>query len=88
MDSFNIDYKEVDGANQINKELRNELFTISGKRGVYPQVFLSDKGESTEFIGDFEAIQSMVEDNQIDGSVLAANPDIKTFNTVFAGAKK
>jgi len=34
----------VDGANEENRELRNELFAISGKRGLYPQFFIAYGG--------------------------------------------
>ena len=84
---FKIDHKVIDGADPDQKELRNELFNISGIRGKYPQVFITDKAESTEFIGDYEKIESLIEDNGIPAEVLAANPGILTFNKVFEKCK-
>ena len=52
MNAYKIDYKKIDGSDAANKDVRNELFTISGLRGVYPQVFISDKASKTEFVGD------------------------------------
>jgi hypothetical protein len=62
--------------------LRNELFGISGIKGKYPQVFLTNKADSTVFVGDFEKVQSLVENNDLP----AGSAD--SFSTVFGSAKQ
>lgn len=46
-----VRYKEMDCSLEENREERNRLWGISGKRAVYPQVFIGDK-----FVGDLDAI--------------------------------
>ena len=47
----------IDGAVPENKDLRNQLFGISGLRGTYPQFFLRQPGGGTlKFFGDFETL--------------------------------
>mmetsp|Transcript_22216 Transcript_22216/g.52264 ORF Transcript_22216/g.52264 Transcript_22216/m.52264 type:complete len:105 (-) Transcript_22216:40-354(-) len=53
-----VRYKEMDCSLEENREERSRLWGISGKRAVYPQVFIGDK-----FIGDGDAIFEM---NEID----------------------
>ena len=43
---------EVDGVEPTNTPLRNELFAVSGKRGVYPQVFIKSTAGAYEFVGE------------------------------------
>ena len=71
----------------MNHALRTELFTISGVRGKFPQVFLTDKAAgTTTYVGDFEKVQELIEANQIPADVLAKN-NIKSFDSVFGPAK-
>jgi hypothetical protein len=42
LSSLGIQYDSIDGAELIYKDRRNELFTLSGQRGVYPQFFIID----------------------------------------------
>jgi len=81
MKGFKVDHKVVDGADEAQRELRNELFSISGIRGKYPQIFLTNKTDKTEFIGDFNEIQTLVENNDVKVA------GIKTFHSVFDCAK-
>lgn len=62
---------DVDGANAENKERRSELWAISGKRAVYPQVFVRAKGE-TKFIGDGEDIVLANDDGILKGQLADA----------------
>jgi hypothetical protein len=87
MKAFKIDHKVVDGADSVNHDLRTELFGISGQKGKYPQVFLTNKSDSTVFIGDFDKVQSLVEDNNMPEEVLKKN-GVKNFITTFEGAKQ
>jgi hypothetical protein len=50
LDSKGIGYTTVDGADPIKKEERNALFTLSGRRGKYPQFFVAH-GEEKSFFG-------------------------------------
>jgi len=49
----------VDGAMATNKEKRNELFGVSGIRAKYPQFFLVDDNQQTEFFADWEDFEAM-----------------------------
>jgi len=49
----------VDGAMSTNKEKRNELFGVSGIRAKYPQFFLVDGNQQTEFFADWEDFEAM-----------------------------
>lgn len=53
LDSKGIKYEALDGANPANKSLRNELFSLSEKRGKYPQIFLV-KDRRKQFWGDMD----------------------------------
>ena len=47
----------IDGAVPENKDLRNQLFGISGLRGTYPQFFLRQPdGGTFKFFGDFDTL--------------------------------
>ncbi|KAG7358495.1 MULE transposase domain containing protein [Nitzschia inconspicua] len=53
----NSEHVEVlDGSDPANKDLRNDLFVISGIRGKYPQFFVR-KGDKTTYCGDYEWIE-------------------------------
>ncbi|KAG7341581.1 SH3-binding, glutamic acid-rich protein [Nitzschia inconspicua] len=53
----NSEHVEVlDGSDPANKDLRNDLFLISGIRGKYPQFFVR-KGGTTTYAGDYEWIE-------------------------------
>jgi len=49
-----IDYEKLDGADPANKDRRNELFSLSGLRGKYPQFFVVHDDTSTAFWGDWD----------------------------------
>lgn len=81
-----ISFKEVDAIDE--KDVRDELTAISGIKGNYPQVFITDQKDETTFVGTFDAIESLVDMDGIDAATLEANPDIKTFSSVFAECKE
>jgi hypothetical protein len=60
---------EIDGASADNKDIRSELWGISGKRAIYPQLFsrtsTPDGKFSYSFIGDWDSIHTLVEMNEI-----------------------
>mmetsp|Transcript_159512 Transcript_159512/g.281565 ORF Transcript_159512/g.281565 Transcript_159512/m.281565 type:complete len:120 (+) Transcript_159512:54-413(+) len=83
---WKLDWEEVDGTLEENRELRSKLWDISGKKAEWPQAFaLKDDGEYV-FLGDHELIQkvnemtSYIKENP---EVREANPDAKTFDEVF-----
>ncbi len=77
-----VQFEKVDGSLAENKEVRDVLFGCSGQRGKYPQCFLrSESGEYT-FVGLWEEVESLLECDSIPAEVLAANPQIKTFDHV------
>ncbi|CAM9531756.1 unnamed protein product [Phaeothamnion confervicola] len=78
-----IEYDEVDGADPANIDLRNELFSLSGHRGRYPQVFIEREGER-EFVGLWSEVEALNECCALPTEFLAANPEIRTFDAVFA----
>lgn len=77
-------WHEVDGSQMENKQERNTLFGISGKKGEYPQVFLKSASGETRFVGNFEQVQNLNECAQLPPATLAARPDLDTFDKVFA----
>jgi hypothetical protein len=52
---------EVDGGDVVQKERRNSLFEISGKRAQYPQILMREADGTTNFIGDFDELQFLNE---------------------------
>lgn len=72
----------VDGALAENKELRDTLFGVSGHRGKYPQLFISDGAGNYRFVGLWDEIESLVDCDALPADVLAANPTIQTFSKV------
>jgi len=63
----------VDGSNPKETQRRNKLFSVSGKWGVYPQVFVrkQDTGK-LEFFGDFDRIESLNECSMLKQTLHAA----------------
>ena len=113
-------FRELDGAVEANRDERDGLFAVSGRRGVYPQVFIErvvndvvDRSAGLSlppttattatttaaaatavrgvpqqlqvcFVGDYDTVQGLVENESIPSDILAANPTIPTFSTTFA----
>lgn len=50
---------KIDGSSEENKDVRNMLFEISGKKGKYPQFFLQKDQNVIVYLGDFEWLQYM-----------------------------
>ena len=76
----------MDAADPVNHELRTELFGISGVRGKFPQVFIATDASATKFVGDFDKIQELIENNALPADVLSKN-NIASFDSVFGPAK-
>lgn len=77
-----VEHREVDGVDMANRDKRNMLFGVSGKRGVYPQVFIQEAGSIT-FVGDFEEMQSLNDADTLPDDLLRDNPGIPTLARVF-----
>ncbi|CAM9209822.1 unnamed protein product [Ectocarpus sp. 13 AM-2016] len=77
-----VTYEEVDGSDGATQEARNNLWTVSGHRGKYPQVFIERDGE-LEFVGLWSDVESLNECEALPPEILEANPEIKTFKGVF-----
>ena len=52
-------YRSIDGAAPENKDLRNTLFSISNRRGEYPQVFIHELDGGYTFIGGGNEISKL-----------------------------
>ena len=50
---------EIDASKPENKELRNDLFEVSGIRGQFPQIFIEDDDFNYTFIGGFDEIEAL-----------------------------
>ena len=57
---------KVDGADADSRDLRNELWGVSGERG-YPQMFVKD-GDSYTFVGAYDALEMLIEDEAFDAA--------------------
>jgi hypothetical protein len=58
-------YEPVDAVDPVNKELRTDLFSVSGLRAQYPQVFIKGRDGSCRFIGQYEEIQRLNERDEL-----------------------
>jgi len=74
-----INYETVDGADPSLKDVRNELFAISGLRGIYPQFFMIDH-LNIRFLGDFETLETMNDASALPSEILDKNPQILTWD--------
>ena len=80
--------EKIDGVIEENKPLRDVLFGISKQRGKYPQIFIKKGADDYEFVGLFEDLESISESSTIPAEILAANPGIRTMNSVFGACTK
>lgn len=62
---------------------RDELFSISGIRGNYPQFFFVHSNGATSYFGNFDRLEELNETSSLPKEVLDANPDIETWEKVF-----
>jgi hypothetical protein len=64
---------------------RDELFRISGKRGVYPQFFLvrvEKASKTTTYLGDWEYVEAVNDASGYPDEILDNNPQIVTWDKV------
>ena len=84
-------FLQYDGSWPDYLELRDRLFAVSGRKGKYPQCFISrgSKGnEKFEFVGMWEDIENLADMDTIPADFLASHPEIKTFSRVFADVQR
>jgi hypothetical protein len=85
LEAKKVRYQSIDASLAENKDVRNELYDVSGKRGGLPQVFIVDsEAGSTKYAGDYEGINSLIESDSIPADILEKNPQIPTFTKMFA----
>lgn len=70
------------GVEPANKDTRTAMFECSGKR-TYPQVFIKEADGKWTSVGDFDEVQSLNDADTLPPDVLAANPQIATFQKTF-----
>eukprot|EP01039_Chlorochromonas_danica_P000503 gene503-542_t len=75
-------FLKVDGSQAGEKEIRDQLFSVSGHRGKYPQCFIKGEDGSFRFVGLWEEVESLVDCDALPADILAANPNISTFKKV------
>lgn len=73
---------EVDGSDEEQRERRNALFDLSGRRAEYPQVFLMEVDHNYTFVGDFDAIQYLNETGTVAETLGIIVKQRKTTQTV------
>jgi len=87
-EALGFPYETLDGADPANKEIRNELFRISGMRGVYPLFFLvkenyDDDGEDpVQFLGDWDTVEGINDSSSLPQEILDANPTCLTWDKI------
>ena len=68
--SKGVDFIEIDGANQENKDLRSILWsTPNSKRAIYAQVSIKRENDNYEFIGDYEEIVRLNDEIKLDSLI-------------------
>lgn len=72
--SKGIVFETIDGADPANKDVRNNLFEISGIRAKYPQFFLVQNGEM-DFWGDWDRFQRCNEDGSLEQAIVTASTE-------------
>ena len=70
-----LSFETLDGADQANRDRRNELFEISGLRAKYPQFFIVDENQTT-FWGDWKKFQTSNENKSLATDLLGSTPKV------------
>ena len=65
LDSHKFTYTSIDCTEPEHRELRTTAWALSGKRAVYPQLFLrGGDGNALIFVGDWDVINELNENNE------------------------
>jgi len=78
-----LPFVEVDGMNPEHRESRDELFSISGIRGNYPQFFFVHSNGATSYFGNYDTLEELNETSSLPKDVLDAHPDFETWDKAF-----
>lgn len=80
-------FEEIDGADPAMTEKRNQLFGL-GHTARYPQFFIEREDGKVTYVGGWEEVEAMNECSDMPVEVLRANPQIQTFDMVFAHVQR
>jgi hypothetical protein len=69
----------VDGNDVTSRDIRDELFEISGIRGNYPQFFIERHNGQIEYFGNFDRMEILNETSSLPPEVLAMHPELETW---------
>lgn len=64
----NVPTTTFDASESANKALREALFAVSGLKAVYPQVFVEREPGVYDFVGDYKAVHTINEHDDITGA--------------------
>ena len=85
LDRKAVKVEQIDGSMPENKGRRDELWKISEKRAVYPQVFTLVGDAAPVFVSaGAEEFEDLVEAGTMDADILAQNPGIPTLERALA----
>jgi len=74
-----IPFVIVDGNDLKSRDIRDELFIISGIRGYYPQFFIERQDGQIEYFGNFDRMETINETSGLPTEVLAMHPELETW---------
>jgi hypothetical protein len=69
----------VDGNDVTSRDIRDELFELSGIRGNYPQFFIERHNGQIEYFGNFDRLETLNETSSLPPEVLAMHPELETW---------
>ena len=85
LDRKAVKVEQIDGSMPENKGRRDDLWKISEKRAVYPQVFTLVGDAAPVFVSaGAEEFEDLVEAGTMDADILAQNPGIPTLERALA----
>lgn len=74
-----VSFAIVDGNDVTARDIRDELFEISGIRGNYPQFFIERHDGQIEYFGDFDRMETLNETSGLPAEVLEMHPELETW---------
>jgi hypothetical protein len=87
LEAVGIYPEKLDGGDPGQAERRNKLFEVSGVKASYPQFFVVDDDETPQFIGQYEDIRAMADEDKLTRIDLGLSAeDLHHPETAFIGA--
>ena len=81
----NVTVEQIDGSAPDNKARRDELWAISERRAVYPQVFVQVGDGPASFVSaGADEFEDLMEAGTMEKEILDANPEIPTLDRALA----